>query len=156
MKNAKKCLQILLIILIVCTIAFIFNNSLMPPDESGEQSSAVAGLIEKIFPAHTSLGAFIQKYIRKIAHFAEYGLLGIEIALYVIFYSENKHKSALINTLTPFAVGFADETIQIFSGRGPQIVDVWIDASGFITCSAITYAIFAIAFAIKGNVGRKS
>ena len=29
-----------------------------------------------------------------------------------------------------FFVAFIDETIQIFSGRGPQIRDVWVDLLG--------------------------
>jgi VanZ family protein len=70
-------------------------------------------------------------------------LLGFEVALYVILYAKSKLKSAALNILTPFAVGFIDEGIQIFSGRGPAITDVLIDASGFITLSIVTY-IFGI------------
>ena len=39
-------------------------------------------------------------------------------------------KRALTTLLVAFAVAFLDETIQIFTGRGPMIQDVWIDLSG--------------------------
>lgn len=156
MKNANKTLQIILIILIIATIAFIFGNSVMPPDVSSEQSDGVAGIIEKLIPSDTPLGIFIQKYIRKIAHFAEYGLLGFEIALYVILYEKNSMKAAALNMLTPFVIGTLDEGIQIFSGRGPAITDVLIDASGFIFFSLVTYfaAIVIMTFRRVFSSGR--
>ena len=155
MKNVKNSLQILLIILIIATIAFIFTNSIMPPDVSSEQSNTVAGILERIIPTDTPFGAFIQKYVRKLAHFCEYGLLGFEIAIYVMLYAESKLKSAALNMLTPFAVGFIDEGIQIFSGRGPALTDVLIDASGFITLSIITYAFCILIGALRSKKRRR-
>lgn len=36
-----------------------------------------------------------------------------------------------------FYIAFIDETIQIFSGRGPQIADVWLDVLGAFCGAAI-------------------
>ena len=40
----------------------------------------------------------------------------------------------ILKTVKSFSYGVAvallDETIQIFNGRGPEIIDVWIDALG--------------------------
>jgi VanZ family protein len=44
--------------------------------------------------------------------------------------------------LVGHGVAFIDETIQIFSGRGPAILDVWIDTLGFITLSFAVYLVF--------------
>ena len=145
MRNANKCLQTALIILIVATILFIFVNSMLPPSVSSEESSAVAGIVGRLIPPNTVVGHFIQEHIRKIAHFAEYGILGVEIAIYVVLYAKNRARSALLNALTPFIVGFIDETIQIFSGRGPAISDVWIDVGGFAVFSVIVYLNYVIA-----------
>ena len=39
-------------------------------------------------------------------------------------------------------MAFVDETIQIFSGRNPDIKDMWSDILGFLTLSIITYVAF--------------
>ena len=155
MKNANKTLQILLIILIIATIAFIFGNSVMPPDASSKQSDEVAGIIGRIIPTDTAIGSFIHQNIRKIAHFVEYGLLGLEIAIYVILYTEKKLNQAALSILVPFAVGFTDETIQIFSGRGPSITDVWIDVFGFVFFSLIVYFVSIVLIFIRAHCSRK-
>jgi len=135
---------------ILLTVAFIFRNSMLPPEESSAESETVGGIISEIIPPDTDLGSFILENLRKIAHFTEYGLLGIEIALYVCIYVEKKWIYALSSAAVPFAVGFFDETIQEFSGRGPAIADVWIDIGGFITFSCITYAaFFAVYMVVK-------
>ena len=155
MRNANKTLQILLTILIIATIVFIFGNSVMPPDLSSKQSDGVASIIEKIIPIDTTFGSFIHENIRKIAHFTEYGLLGIEIAIYVMLYAEEKLKQAAFSTFIPFAVGFTDETIQIFSGRGPSVADVWIDVGGFLSFSLLTYSVSIVLIFTRALCSRK-
>ena len=51
-------------------------------------------------------------------------------------------KAAGFSVIFGHTVAFLDETIQIFSGRGPEIRDVWIDTFGFISISLMTYAAF--------------
>ena len=155
MQNAKKYLQITLIVLIVATISFIFINSMLPPEASSEQSGAVAEFIETIIPEDTELGSLIQEYIRKIAHFTEYGLLGFEIAIYIVLFVEKRLMYAMVNMLTPLVVGFVDETIQIFSDRGPSITDVWIDIGGFVFFSVIAYMICGLIYAFKRALGSR-
>ena len=82
----KYLLGWVLLALIAGTVVIIFVNSALPPEVSAEQSGTVGGIIAEIIPPDTDLGAFIQEYLRKIAHFTEYGLLGIEISLLVFFY----------------------------------------------------------------------
>ena len=42
-----------------------------------------------------------------------------------------------------------DETIQIFSSRGPSIIDVWIDSFGYLAFSALVYVAYSLFFAIR-------
>ena len=139
--NWQLLLRIAFFVAMGLTVAFIFYNSCLPPEQSSEQSGAVGDFIATIIPPDTDLGSFILTYLRKIAHFTEYGLLGIEIAIYVcIFEKKKKYKAALRALIIPLVVGFLDESIQIFSDRGPLISDVWIDVGGFITFSLLAYA----------------
>ena len=46
--------------------------------------------------------------------------------------------SSFIAVISVQFIAFLDETVQIFSGRGPEISDVWIDIFGFLTLFAIT------------------
>lgn len=133
------------------TLAFIFINSMLPPNVSSEESGAVADFIATVFPPTTSFGAFLAEYTRKIAHFVEYGLLGTEIALYVNLYLGKLRKWAPVSLLVGFITAFIDETIQIFSGRGPSIVDIWIDVSGFTAFSLCVYLVFFIIKKLKSS-----
>ena len=143
-------LQLVLYVAMVATVLFIFVNSMLPPDISSEQSAAVGGFISSIIPPDTALGSFILDNLRKIAHFTEYGLLGMEIALHVtLFGGKSRVKKAFLALPVPLFVGFTDETIQIFSGRGPEISDVWIDIGGFIFFSLIAYGVLALIGAVS-------
>ena len=62
----KRMFSVLLALVILLTVAFIFYNSSLPPEQSSQQSGAVGGIIAEIIPPETELGGFIQKYIRKI------------------------------------------------------------------------------------------
>ena len=153
-----KSLRICFLVLILATLLFIFINSALPPETSSEQSGKVEDIITSIIPADTTLGEFLVKYLRKIAHFTEYGLLGIEFALMIMLLSVKRGKCALLSLTVPFFVGFIDESIQILSKRGPSISDVWIDVGGFIFFGLIAYGVcFAVFFTVgkikskKGN-----
>ena len=158
------------LILIAATLVFIFGQSMLPTIESGKQSDKVIGALgntaETLIGTGTaekqeqvdSIKTFIQTYIRKFAHFFEYGLLGIEIALFVFFEYGSRGKKRFQK---PFALkfcfyavifcilaAFIDESIQIFSGRVPAVVDIWIDFGGFS-------AFFAIVFVLLLLIGKK-
>lgn len=151
----KKIFLYILIAAIVLTVLFIFSNSLKPKDQSLEDSNAVGGIISSIFPPDSDIGKFILEYIRKIAHFTEYGLLGIEMALLVIFYFKKRIRAGLISLNLSLVVAFIDESLQYISERGPAISDVWIDVGGFMFFSLIAYAIAFFAHLIARLISRK-
>lgn len=153
MSAIKRFFALILVLVIAATVAFIFYNSSLPPEKSSEQSGAIGGVLAEIIPPETELGGFLQKYLRKIAHFTEYGLLGIELALMCVFFIKHKIAFALGSLFFAGTVALVDETVQIFSERGPTVSDIWIDIGGFLFFSALAYLVLAlikfVAFIIR-------
>ena len=131
-------------ILIILTIALIWAQSILPPDISADESGFVLEKIVKPFLRFmTGREAEISEHlVRKIAHFTEFMLLGLLVSLYRIpsFTSSSKAHglratACFFGTSALFClfIAFIDESIQMFTGRGPAILDVWIDTAGAVT-----------------------
>ena len=93
---------------------------------------------------------FIDTNIRKVAHFLEFGLLGIEAAvLLLLAYGKGKVRPSLPaplckvarSFLFPVTVAFCDESIQLLSSRGPSVLDMWIDIIGYLCFFILTYVV---------------
>ena len=126
MKRTERRLQ-LCTALLVCCLAFIWGNSLLPADTSGRISGALKEFLDGLLPHGEGGASSGDGLLRKFAHFAEFGMLGL--CLGWLFGMLGKKWPA------PFLLGTAaacvDETIQIFvPGRGPGIRDVCIDSCG--------------------------
>ena len=139
---AEKTAALVLCLLSLLTVIFIFSNSMLSPDKSAETSGRLADIIAAIFPPETPIGAFLVNNLRKIAHFVEFAFLGTTVSALVALFAKNKKTMIPISAVFGFFVAFFDETLQIFSGRGPMIADVWLDVSGFVTLGAITHLAF--------------
>lgn len=120
--------------LVVLTLAFIFGNSLQNGEASSEASGSLRQLLENL------MGVPVNEFLlRKAAHFSEYALLGAEVSLLLRALSgcALRHTAWRRNVLDFAAFGFLtaaiDETIQIFSGRGSSLLDVWLDTAGYLT-----------------------
>ena len=113
----------LLILLLVLLLAFIWGHSCMPPDASEDESSTVLELLRPLLSLIVGAENVTLHLVRKLAHFTEFFCLGCVLAL---------------------LTGFIDETIQIFSGRGSAVSDVWLDFSG----AAAAILILALARAL--------
>ena len=138
MAAKRKALELAFIALIIATVAFIFIQSALPPKISAKESEAVKDVLEEIIPPDTEVGETVHKNVRKIAHFVEFALFGAELALYIYLL---RRKTAFIVLSYPAALILAlfDESIQMFSGRGPSVFDVWIDFSGFVFAASLVY-----------------
>ena len=148
----KNIMRIALIILILATVAFIFARSLKTPEKSSEESDKIGDIIEEYIPPDTKPGEFVQINLRKIAHFAEFAVLGIEVSLYVSLFMRKKAYMLASYSFGMF-IAFFDETIQLFSGRGSSVADVWLDFLGFSTLAAVVYSItLLVAFLRKDFV----
>ncbi|MBE6644343.1 MAG: VanZ family protein [Ruminococcaceae bacterium] len=138
------------LILILATLGFIFSQSMLPPEKSEQQSNSVGEIVAEVIPPDTKPGEFVQINLRKLAHFFEFAVLGIELSVYAFVFK--RRKGFMLSTYI-FAVFVAlfDETIQIFSGRGSSIFDVWIDFFGFAAAASLVYLIgFSVIF-IRGK-----
>lgn len=141
--KCKKIAQIVLLLLIISTVASIFIQSTKSQKESTEDSDKVGEIIEEIIPPETAVGGYVQDNIRKLAHFTEFFILGLEVSLYVALFLPSL-KMMILSYIFGILIASADETIQIFSGRGPAVKDVMIDFLGFIVSTVIIYTVAAV------------
>ena len=128
--------------------------------ESAAQSSSRSGKVTEAINgvlAAVGGGAVTEHFIRKLAHFSEYGLEGVLTVLLFMVYclklkeedkgaersecasrsgGTNRLKSQKLRRailLTGLLTAIVDESIQFFSaGRSPGVGDVCIDMAGFI------------------------
>lgn len=128
------------------TLAFIFGQSLLNQEASVKESNVVK---EKIVqPVHEAVtgNVTLPRDIRDIAHIVEFSVLGIELALLL------KGRRILHRLLRAISycgfVALLDESIQYFSGRAPQVVDIWYDIIG----SAIGVFIGVLAILVVNSL----
>lgn len=128
--------SIVIIIFIIATVIFVWSNSLQSIDQSGARSTQVMEFIKPVLEVFIGRGNVTDHLVRKLAHFVEFGLIGLELALLFRRF-----------TITPFflsiLIALTDETIQLFTGRSSQVQDVWLDFAGacfgFLFCLALLW-----------------
>lgn len=126
-KNKK-----ILIFLILLTLAFIFGNSIADREQSARESSWVLMLVQPFLELFFGKGNVTEHLVRKLAHFSEFTLLGFELFLFFRLQLSSARRGILLAVSHGLFAALTDETIQIFSHRGPQIPDVWLDTSGAV------------------------
>ncbi len=116
----------ILFILLILVLLLIWGQSFLPSDLSHRESGRFLDLLTPVLEFFLGKGQVTQLVIRKLAHFTEFFILGSLISLLLPLDRKNRF----------FCCGFCllsallDETIQVFSDRGDQITDVWLDFSG--------------------------
>ena len=155
LKHAPIFAWVLICAMIITVLSF-FIQSALPPEASSAESNAVSDAIEPIIPSDTEIGEVVHTNIRKIGHFVEFGLLGIETALFFFFYTKKRIKELLHFLFSALFIGLIDETVQIFSGRGPDVSDVWLDFSGFSVLFFVTLGLIFIISKIYYKIIRKA
>ena len=124
-----------LIAIFILTLAVIWGHSMMPGDVSSQESLAITRLIKPLLGFYKGSEEFLDLIIRKLAHFTEYAILGAELNVLLRERAYRYPKAIAVAALT----AFLDETIQIFSNRGPAIADVWIDTAGAAFATLIVF-----------------
>lgn len=126
----KRILTVVLILFMLATLAFVWGNSM----QSIEASQAMSlGVLEKVKPAlevMAGVGNVTDHFVRKLAHFTEFAVLGIQLALLLIQLGCVRFQPVVNCAFFGLIVATLDETIQIFSYRGAQVQDIWLDFAG--------------------------
>lgn len=126
----EKCKLIVYMSLTILWILFIFSFSM----QSGEESSQVSGgivswLIKLLFPQGFAYVEQLEFLIRRLAHFAEYFVLGV-LVLQTLKQTKCP-RQVVVGFLICVVVASCDETIQLFSGgRSGRLADVVLDSVG--------------------------
>lgn len=147
MNRRKGCVCICFILM---TVLYIWGNSLQPTIQSNEQSKRVLEAIEDVFNTPSLDTQEAQHIVRKAAHVAEFALLGLEMALLLIISGKMIWRNLTAILLIGLSSALLDETVQVFTRRGSQVLDVWIDAAGLITGIGVC----AMAHALWKSAGR--
>lgn len=166
----RKRQQKFLWVLILLTLAFIWGHSMVPEDLSAEESGRLAELLAPLWQALSIGDGLANHIVRKCAHFFEYMVFGGELCLHLLLALDEKElslfaarkskrdreneypKMGLLQKLFSFPitqsatvalfVALTDETIQIFSNRGSQVQDVWLDFCGACVGSLVVYGVW--------------
>ena len=118
--------------LIILNLAFIWGNSLISGEDSGNMSGGILVWINSFLGLDEAGAAVLHHLIRKAAHFTEFACLGTLLTWHCLLSGE-KH-TAIFPALLGMAAAVVDESIQLFTpDRGPSLTDVWIDTSGVVT-----------------------
>ena len=126
-------LRVFFVMCLLGTIAFIYYNSLQIARQSTVASDEVLGLANRLSATLGLSLAFSEGVIRKLAHVAEYMLLGFWLMLTLRVY-----KTQVVSFLSwPLFLGLfvavTDEFLQGFvAGRSSEVKDVLIDFGGLV------------------------
>jgi hypothetical protein len=127
-------------VLIALTVLGIWGQSLLGQELSAAQSESVQGLLGRLF-GEWIYDTFWYQYIRKVAHFAEYALLGIEWMGYRLSMREKKRPSWWLLCAFGPMVAVCDELLQFVSARAPRATDVLLDVAGYACGAAVIFGL---------------
>lgn len=120
----RRVLFALQLALLVATLAFIWGNSMEPVSVSAARSTRWAEFLMRLF-------GNLPFDVRKAAHVAEYGLLGLEAGLLLLSLGRLSLRRAGVALLGGAVIAAVDETLQVLSDRGPAVSDVLLDLLGY-------------------------
>lgn len=109
----------------------------MTGEKSGNESSGVVALLQILLDSLCIPLTVSEHFIRKLAHFSEFAVLGVLTSVTFYVYDRN-FKKYIKRLLQMFficlATAVTDETIQLFvPQRAGMVQDVLIDFSGAVT-----------------------
>ncbi len=147
--------KIVLWALVIGCMALIFSFSAQPAGDSMDLSDGLLHSILRFLHINLSeeIITFMRVFIRKVAHFAIYMLLGFLV--YLLFkagyeLATKKSAGATVTMCALYAV--TDEVHQLFvPGRSGMVKDVLIDSAGAVCGLAIASLICFILLRRKKN-----
>ena len=125
-------------------VLFIWHNSWESAEVSAGRSGRATGIVNRVF-AFLGQEPVTEHFVRKLAHFSEYGLESVLTVLLFLAYGFHAGKWRWKIVLTGLVTAVIDESIQFFSaGRAPGFPDVCIDMAGFVCGMAVMFAAYMI------------
>ena len=116
--------------LIVAVTLFIWMQSLLPAVQSLDQSDAVGGWLAALL-GDGPVATFLVENVRKVAHFAEFGALGMLWGCFACLRRPRPEGWPLIPGVVTAGI---DELLQLTSpGRAAMVEDVLLDTAGYAT-----------------------
>lgn len=137
-------LRVLVTLLFAACVLFIWHNSMESAEVSAGRSGRVTDLVNQVLG---SVGgeSVTEHFVRKLAHFSEYGLEGTLAVLLFAVYCLKPGKYLWREILTGLLTAAVDESIQFFSaGRAPGLLDVCIDMVGFLCGVLFMSAVYCV------------
>lgn len=105
---------------------FIWSQSLLPGQVSGQESGFVVRLLAGLFGME-SLPDWVHTLVRKLGHITEFAVLG------GLWSGYGRRRPLRWSWLYGLAVAAADECLQFIQpDRGPAVTDVCIDYAGYL------------------------
>lgn len=134
MKRRKTQIKTILVVLLALLLAFIWLHSMMPAEDSAEESQRVGQFLTPFLELLVGEGNVTDHLVRKLAHFCEYGALGILAGALLLVKKESGIFRWSYALLCALAVAVIDESIQLLAdGSGAQVQDVLLDTAGSLT-----------------------
>ena len=156
-----------LFVLLCLNVLMIFSFSGESREESGNRSEGVTEKIVKILYSdydemteerQQELIHQFHRPIRKLAHFSEFGLLGMLSCGVMLSTGVFKNKYRFLRCLIPIVFclvcAAGDEIFQIFTHRGASAVDACIDFAGSLVGNGVVWllAYLVARRKAKGNI----
>ena len=135
----QRLLKAFLVAMILFMLSFIFIHSTLPPEVVERESEIASDIVSEVISPEGAVGEYTENNMDKIAHFTEFGLLGLFVSMYVCGFAVRPLLLSVLSLLFSGAVATIDETIQIFSGRTPDMRDALFDMAGFALVSLLIY-----------------
>ena len=125
-----KVKRLILLVLIVIWAVLIFGLS----GQNGTESSGLSRKIVEIFTKDEEIVDIVEPYVRKLAHFSEYGLGWILFISLFSTYKWTDRKMMFVSIALGIWYASMDEIHQLMvDGRHGSIFDVYLDSLGFST-----------------------
>ena len=148
--NTDMLLAIVFAALAVLWAAVIFGFSSQNGDSSTSLSREAAKVIVKTFDLDTDVYQ-LEHYVRKCAHFCEYGIFASLIfgsaAFMLRALGKSPFAAVFISTVICLVYAASDEFHQGFvDGRSPEVKDVLIDTGGGLTAGVFICVIMLLVY----------
>ena len=151
MDNRMRNHRLLCSVLLAANLLFIWGNSALPGETSGEISNGLLLWLSQVLGDAWVIGGFL---LRKLAHFSEFAMLGLLLTWMALLLQQKSFHRFTLPLLGGILTACVDETIQVFTpDRGPSLIDVWIDTAG--VTAGIILLLLGNAF-LKKKKQRKS